>query len=65
MPSTHEITAVTRSIASHIENTSNDSESILTSIKEAKMTMDEVASAAQNQTQIAEELTRVISLFKI
>ena len=63
--STNEIATVTHSIASYIENTSNDSESILASIKQAKMTMDEVASAAQNQTQIAEELTRVIGLFKI
>ena len=63
--STHDIITVTRSIASHIENTSSDSENILNSIQQAKMTMEEVASAAQHQTEIAEELTRVISLFKI
>lgn len=63
--STNEITTVTHSIASYIEHTSNDSENILINIKQAKITMDEVASAAQNQTQIAEELTRIISLFKI
>lgn len=63
--STHEITKVTRSIASHIEDTSNHSGDILTSIKQAKVTMDEVAIAAQHQTEIAEELTRIISFFKV
>lgn len=63
--STHEITKVTQSIASHIEDTSNDSGDILTSIKQAKVTMDEVAIAAQHQTEIAEELTRIIAFFKV
>ena len=63
--STNEITTVTHSIASYMENTSNDSESILLSIKQAKIAMDEVANAAQNQTQIAEDLTRIIGAFKI
>lgn len=63
--STHEITKVTRSIASRIEDTSNNSADILTSIKQAKITMDEVAIAAQHQTEIAEELTRIIAFFKV
>lgn len=63
--STHEIAKVTQSIASHIEDTSNNSGDILASIKQAKVTMDEVAIAAQHQTQIAEELTRIIGFFKV
>lgn len=63
--STNEIATVTRSIASNIEDTSNNSEEILRSIRQVKLAMDEVASAAQHQTEIAEKLTQMISLFKI
>ena len=63
--STNEIATVTRSIASNIEDTSNNSEEILRSIKQVTISMDEVASAAQHQTEIAEKLNKMISLFKI
>lgn len=63
--STNEIAMVTQSIASNIEGTSSSSDEILKSIDQVGVAMDEVAGTAQHQAEIAEQLTKIISQFKI
>lgn len=63
--STNEITTVTQSIASSMENTSNKSGEILRSIEQATIAIEEVAGTAQYQSEIAEKLTEMTSHFKV
>lgn len=63
--STNEITNVTKSISSSIEETSYNSGEILKSIDQVGVSMEDVAKAAQHQSEIAEKLTEMICVFKI
>ncbi len=63
--STNEIANVTKNIASNIEQTSFNSEEILKSIDEVGISMEDISKATEHQSEIAEKLNEIISVFKI
>lgn len=63
--STEEIAAVVQTIVGNVESTDRSSDEILVSIEQTAKAMEEVAKTAQHQSTIAEELSRMTSVFKI
>ena len=63
--STEEIAAVVQTIVGNVESTDRNSDEILASIDQTAKAMEEVAKTAQHQSEIAEELSRMTSVFKI
>lgn len=63
--STEEIAAVVQTIVVNVDSTNKNSDEILLSIEQTAKAMEEVAKTAQHQSAIAEELSRMTSVFKI
>lgn len=63
--STEEIAAVVQTIVVNVDSTNKNSDEILLSIEQTAKAMEEVAKTAQHQSAIAEELSRMTSLFRI
>ncbi|MDF2609572.1 MAG: methyl-accepting chemotaxis protein [Lachnospiraceae bacterium] len=63
--STEEIAAVVHTIANNVQSTNMSSEEILTSMAQVAIAIEDVATTAQHQSEIAEELSRMTSVFKI
>ncbi len=63
--STEEIAAVVQTIATNVDSSNKNSDEIMLSIEQTAKAMEEVAKTAQHQSAIAEELSRMTSVFKI
>lgn len=63
--STDEISSVVTSMAGNVSNTYNNSEEILTSMELTSKALEEVAKTALHQAEVAEELSKLTTKFKI
>ncbi|MDF2950924.1 MAG: methyl-accepting chemotaxis protein [Anaerocolumna sp.] len=63
--STEEIATVVHTIANNVQSTNISSEEILTSMAQVAIAIEDVATTAHHQSEIAEELSRMTSVFKI